>query len=85
MTDLYMKLYMQYNNINFLLPIKETYSTVGRTQTEAEALWIQDLFKSTCEKKQIKYLDLESITHKDLPQVIFNYLKQKEEKVYGFN
>lgn len=71
------KLYNQYDNMVFLLPRKPEYDQYGRTQTEDEAKFIDELFVKNLDELGVPYFDMREFTHEEMPAEILKILAAK--------
>lgn len=71
------KLYNQYDNMVFLLPRKPEYDQYGRTQSEDEAKFIDELFVKNLDELGVPYFDMREFTHEEMPEQILKVLAAK--------
>lgn len=71
------KLYNQYDNMVFLLPRKPEYDQYGRTQSEDEAKFIDELFVKNLDELGVTYFDMREFTHEEMPEQILKVLAAK--------
>lgn len=58
--DLILKTYHEYDNINFLINRKKKYQTYGRSQTEAEARYLDVVIEDILKNNNIPYYKIDN-------------------------
>lgn len=76
-TELSRKLFEKYDNVVFFLPRKPQYDAYGRTQSEEDARFIDELFESVFWEYSIPFIDMREYTHDVIPEKILEKLQEK--------
>lgn len=77
--NLILQLFRDYDNTVIMLPRKAKYEGYGRSQTEEEAILLDQLFIDVLEELGVPYFDLRNGDHKthELPRVIIDLITKK--------